>query len=63
MPPITAREAIERQHQPNAFQSFYGRVNTLEQTMIDLLGDDLPVERTNPRKALHSHPAVAWCYR
>jgi len=41
--------------------------------MIDLLGDDLPLERKNDRpeaaaltevlKALESHPAVAWCHR
>ena len=41
--------------------------------MNDLLGDALPVERSNDRpeaaalvevlKALTAHPNVAWCYR
>ena len=43
------------------------------ETMIDLLGDALPVERNNARPeaaalvevllALNSHPDVAWCHR
>lgn len=46
---------------------------SLVQTMNDLLGDALPVERKHDRaeaaalvevlKALTAHPDVAWCYR